>query len=64
MSGTARLLPARRALLSAELTQQRSSGILSETSSPGHPENDMPIDINNDGTLQVPIYGEFKKKGN
>jgi len=31
---------------------------------PGHPENDMPIDINNDGTLQVPIYGEFRKKGN
>jgi len=31
---------------------------------PGHPENAMPIDINNDGTLQVPIYGEFKKKGN
>lgn len=31
---------------------------------PGHPENQMPIDINNDGTLEVPIYGEFKKKGN
>ena len=31
---------------------------------PGHPEKEMPIDINNDGTLQVPIYGEFKKKGN
>jgi hypothetical protein len=31
---------------------------------PGHPESEMPIDINNDGTLQVPIYGEFKKKGN
>jgi hypothetical protein len=31
---------------------------------PGHPGYDMPIDINNDGTLQVPIYGEFKKKGN
>lgn len=31
---------------------------------PGHPQNEMPIDINNDGTLQVPIYGEFKKKGN
>jgi hypothetical protein len=31
---------------------------------PGHPESEMPIDMNNDGTLQVPIYGEFKKKGN
>jgi hypothetical protein len=31
---------------------------------PGHPETEMPIDINNDGTLQMPIYGEFKKKGN
>jgi hypothetical protein len=31
---------------------------------PGHPENDMPIDINNDGTLEVPVFGEFKKKGN
>jgi hypothetical protein len=31
---------------------------------PGKPQNEMPIDINNDGTLQVPIYGEFKKKGN
>ena len=31
---------------------------------PGHPETDMPVDINNDGTLQVPIYGEFRKKGN
>jgi hypothetical protein len=31
---------------------------------PGHPQNEMPIEINNDGTLQVPIYGEFKKKGN
>ena len=31
---------------------------------PGHPEKDMPIDINNDGTLQTPIYGELKKKGN
>jgi len=31
---------------------------------PGHPENEMTIDINNDGTIQVPIYGELKKKGN
>lgn len=31
---------------------------------PAHPEHEMPVDINNDGTLQVPIYGEFKKKGN
>ena len=35
--------------------------ILRET---GHPENEMPLDINNDGTLEMPIYGEFKKKGN
>jgi hypothetical protein len=31
---------------------------------PGHAANEMSIDINNDGTLQMPIYGEFKKKGN
>jgi hypothetical protein len=31
---------------------------------PGHPANEVSIDINNDGTLQMPIYGEFKKKGN
>jgi hypothetical protein len=31
---------------------------------PGHPELDMPVDINNDGTIQVPIWGELKKKGN
>jgi hypothetical protein len=30
----------------------------------GHPELDMPIDINNDGTLQMPLFGELKKKGN
>jgi hypothetical protein len=30
----------------------------------GKPENDMPIDINNDGTLQTPMRGEIKKKGN
>ncbi|HVT40428.1 MAG TPA: hypothetical protein VHE78_15400 [Gemmatimonadaceae bacterium] len=30
---------------------------------PGHDEFDMPIDINNDGTLQTPL-GEIKKKGN
>jgi hypothetical protein len=30
----------------------------------GKPENDMPIDINNDGTLQTPLWGEIKKKGN
>ena len=30
---------------------------------PGKPELDMPIDINNDGTLQTPL-GEIKKKGN
>ena len=31
---------------------------------PGEPpENDMPIDINNDGTLETP-FGEIKKKGN
>jgi hypothetical protein len=29
---------------------------------PGAPEQDMPIDINNDGTLQTPV-GELKKKG-
>lgn len=29
---------------------------------PGAPEQDMPIDINNDGTLQTPM-GELKKKG-
>jgi hypothetical protein len=29
----------------------------------GKPENDMPIDINDDGTLQTPIWGELKKKG-
>jgi hypothetical protein len=29
---------------------------------PGSPEQDMPIDINNDGTLQTPM-GELKKKG-
>ena len=28
---------------------------------PGSPEQDMPIDINNDGTLQTP-FGELKKK--
>ena len=31
---------------------------------PGHAGTEMPIDINSDGTLEVPIYGEFKKKGN
>lgn len=31
---------------------------------PGHPDHEMPVEINNDGTLEVPIYGEFKKKGN
>lgn len=31
---------------------------------PGHPGSEMPLDINSDGTLQMPIYGEFKKKGN
>lgn len=31
---------------------------------PGRPGTEMSIDINNDGTLEVPIYGEFKKKGN
>jgi len=30
---------------------------------PKHPEQDMPIDINKDGTLDTPI-GELKKKGN
>jgi hypothetical protein len=30
---------------------------------PGKPNLDMPIDINNDGTLQTPL-GEIKKKGN
>jgi hypothetical protein len=30
--------------------------------SPAHPEQDMPIDINKDGTLQTPL-GEIKKKG-
>jgi hypothetical protein len=30
----------------------------------GKPENDMPIDVNDDGTLQAPIWGELKKKGN
>jgi hypothetical protein len=30
----------------------------------GKPELDMPIDINNDGTLQTPLWGELKKKGN
>jgi len=30
---------------------------------PGSPEQDMPIDINNDGSLQTPL-GEIKKKGN
>jgi hypothetical protein len=29
---------------------------------PKHPEQDMPIDINKDGTLQSP-FGELKKKG-
>jgi hypothetical protein len=29
---------------------------------PGAPEQDMPIDINNDGSLQTPL-GELKKKG-
>src|SRR5262249_22976989 len=27
----------------------------------GKPENDMPIDVNNDGTLEAPIWGELKK---
>ena len=31
---------------------------------PGHPGNEMTLDINNDGTLEMPVYGEFKKKGN
>jgi hypothetical protein len=30
---------------------------------PGKSNLDMPIDINNDGTLQTPL-GEIKKKGN
>ena len=30
---------------------------------PAHPDLDMPIDINTDGTLQTPL-GEIKKKGN
>jgi hypothetical protein len=30
---------------------------------PGDPNLDMPIDINDDGTLQTPL-GEIKKKGN
>jgi hypothetical protein len=30
----------------------------------GKPENDMPIDVNDDGTLQAPLWGELKKKGN
>jgi hypothetical protein len=30
---------------------------------PAHPNYDMSIDINNDGTLQTP-YGEITKKGN
>ena len=29
---------------------------------PGKPELDMPIDINDDGTLQTPV-GELRKKG-
>jgi hypothetical protein len=31
---------------------------------PGKPDNVMSIDVNNDGTLQTPIWGELKKKGN
>ena len=30
---------------------------------PGDPNLDMPIDINDDGTLQTPL-GEIKRKGN
>ena len=30
---------------------------------PGAPDQDFPIDINNDGTLDTPL-GEIKKKGN
>ena len=30
---------------------------------PAHANLDMPIDLNNDGTLQTPL-GEIKKKGN
>jgi len=29
----------------------------------GKPQSDMSIDINDDGTLQTPIWGELKKKG-
>lgn len=31
---------------------------------PGKPGNEMSVDVNNDGTLQTPIWGELKKKGN
>jgi hypothetical protein len=31
---------------------------------PGKPELDMPLDLNLDGTIQVPLVGELKKKGN
>jgi hypothetical protein len=34
--------------------------VLRET---GKPENDMPIDVNDDGTLQTPMWGELKRKG-
>ena len=29
----------------------------------GKPENDMNIDINSDGSLQVPIWGTLRRKG-